>query len=116
MAKALSVRQPWAWAVIKADEDVENRPKPTRYRGPLYIHDGKQDALAGWQFLDELGVRLPVDPPTGGIVGLVDLVDCVEDSKSRWAFAGEYHWVLRNPRPVPFVPLAGQLGIFNVEL
>ena len=36
--KALSVRQPWAWAIIYAGKDVENRTWPTRYRGFVIVH------------------------------------------------------------------------------
>jgi hypothetical protein len=39
--KALTVRQPWAWATIYAGKDVENRRWRTTYRGPLLIHAGK---------------------------------------------------------------------------
>ena len=38
----------------------------------------------------------------GGIIGMVDLVDVVETSKSPW-FIGPYNgFVLKNPRPLPF--------------
>jgi hypothetical protein len=39
-ARVLTVRQPWASAIIYAGNDVENRTWPTRYRGLLYIHAG----------------------------------------------------------------------------
>ena len=39
--KALTVRQPWAWATIYGGKDVENRRWRTAYRGPLLIHAGK---------------------------------------------------------------------------
>ncbi len=32
-AVALSIRQPWAWLIIHACKDVENRDWPTRVRG-----------------------------------------------------------------------------------
>jgi len=37
---ALSVRQPWAWLIVSGLKDIENRPRPTHYRGPLLIHAG----------------------------------------------------------------------------
>ena len=49
----------------------------------------------------------------GGIVGSVEIVDCVEDSDSPW-FIGRYGFVLRDPRPMPFVPWKGALGFFGV--
>jgi hypothetical protein len=39
--KALTIRPPWAWAVIYRGKDVENRRWRTTYRGPLLIHAGK---------------------------------------------------------------------------
>ena len=39
--RALSIRQPWAWLIIHAGKDIENRIHNTRHRGPLYIHAPK---------------------------------------------------------------------------
>jgi hypothetical protein len=36
--KALSVRQPWAWAIIHAGKDIENWTWRTHYRGEVAIH------------------------------------------------------------------------------
>jgi hypothetical protein len=41
--KAITVKQPWAWAIAHGGKDVENRTWGTGYRGPLAIHAG-----AGW--------------------------------------------------------------------
>jgi ASCH domain len=38
--RALTVRQPWATAIIWGGKDIENRSKPTKYRGRLWIHAG----------------------------------------------------------------------------
>ncbi|MCU1592441.1 MAG: 8, gp08 [Frankiales bacterium] len=38
--KALTVRQPWAWAIATGAKTVENRTRGTAYRGPLAIHAG----------------------------------------------------------------------------
>jgi hypothetical protein len=41
-------------------------------------------------------VKLNLNPdelPTGAIVGSVEIVDCVQDSKSRWADPGHLHRV-----------------------
>lgn len=34
--KALSIRQPWAWLILHAGKDIENRVWQTRFRGELY--------------------------------------------------------------------------------
>jgi hypothetical protein len=36
--KALSIRQPWVWAIVHAGKDIENRTWWTPYRGPVLIH------------------------------------------------------------------------------
>lgn len=43
--RILTVRQPWAWAIIHAGKDVENRTRNIAgdYRGPVAIHAGLQD-------------------------------------------------------------------------
>ena len=49
-ALALSVRQPWAWAIIHAGKDIENRSWATKFRGRVLIHASKgmtQEEFAG---------------------------------------------------------------------
>lgn len=38
--KALTVQQPWAWAIVHGGKDIENRTQAWSYRGPLAIHAG----------------------------------------------------------------------------
>jgi hypothetical protein len=45
--RALTVRQPWAWAIFHG-KPVENRSWATKYRGDLLIHARKQFDLAGY--------------------------------------------------------------------
>jgi len=42
--RCLTVRQPWAWAIIHGGKDVENRTRNIAggYRGPVAIHAGLQ--------------------------------------------------------------------------
>lgn len=121
--KALSIRQPWAWLILNAGKDIENRDWPTAIRGRILIHASKgmtkdeyrngQDTLAE---VEPLRLLPPFDAlPRGGIVGTVELVDCVERSDSPWFF-GQYGFVLRDPQPMPFQPLKGMLGFFRVDI
>ena len=43
--KAITVRQPWAWAIMHDGKDVENRSRNIAgtYRGPVVIHAGLTD-------------------------------------------------------------------------
>jgi hypothetical protein len=119
--KAVSIRQPWAWLIVNGHKDIENRDWPTKHRGPLLIHAGKSPAAPeAWKNAERLCKRLGIDQPDrhdlsyGGIVGRVDVVDCVEKSKSPW-FGGTYGFVLRNARRLRFRPVKGQLGLFSVD-
>jgi hypothetical protein len=51
----------------------------------------------------------------GGIVGQCEIVGCVTQSESRWFF-GPYGFVIQNAKPLPFKPLPGKLGFFDVDL
>jgi len=51
--------------------------------------------------------------PTGGIIGIVDLVDIVTENASPW-FCGLYGWVLSHPLALPFVPYRGRQTLFEV--
>lgn len=65
-------------------------------------------------FMGALGISVP-RPQTlqrGGIIGVAEIVDCVETSDSPWFF-GRYGFVLRNARPVEFFPVKGALQFFD---
>lgn len=123
---ALSIRQPWAHCIMHLGKDTENRDWPTRLRGRICIHAAK--GMTRDEYDDCMGVirhvnvhrpfaEIPIVPSRetitrGGIIGTVEIVDCVRDSDSPWFF-GRFGFVLRDPRPVPFIPLKGALGFFN---
>ncbi len=112
--KALSVRQPFAWAIVHGGKDVENRSWATSYWGPVLIHAGMRwHDVTPAMLARRMGVQVPADLPRGGIIGRVEIVDCVESSESPW-FEGPYGFVLTDPRPLPFRPLVGKLGFFDV--
>ena len=120
--KALSIRQPWAWLILHAGKDIENRRWSTRVRGRILIHaakgmtrteyDAAQDPL--WKSRGAVIVLPPFESlPRGGIVGTIELVDCVSASDSLW-FEGPFGFVLRRPEPLEFRPHRGELGFFEV--
>ena len=119
--KVLSIRQPWAWLILNAGKDIENRTWPTRFRGRVLIHAGKamtktEHTIAAYT-LDSIipSHYMPRrhELERGGIVGEVEIVDCVTQSNSPW-YSGEYGFVLRNPKPLEFRPCKGALGFFNL--
>lgn len=55
--------------------------------------------------------------PRGGIVGMANIINSVpdhRDSGSRWHMPGCHGFVLSNARTLPFTPLKGALGFFQV--
>lgn len=134
--KAISVRQPWASMIIECGKDVENRSWTTKFRGTVLIHASSAKDMASFEaafnLVEERNITLPVDwmfceegsskiysdwvddCPRGGIIGAVDVVDCVAKSDSKW-FMGKYGFMLSNARVLPFHPCKGSLGFFEVD-
>lgn len=128
---ALSIRQPWAWLIIRPDltgsardqarlghmiKDVENRSWPTGFRGRLLIHAGKKwgpDERADRQYvMGRYGIAVPETMDLGGIIGSVEMIGCVTSSPSPW-FVGDYGFVMKNQEPMEFIPCRGALGFFQ---
>jgi hypothetical protein len=88
--KALTVRQPWAGAIVRGEKCVENRSWPTNYRGRLLIHAG----AAG------------DGEPKRAIIGSVEVVDCVRlepgseawRAHEPWVWPDHWHWLLADAR------------------
>ena len=128
---AISIRQPWAWAILHLRKNVENRTWSTNFRGPVLIHAGKLFrpdeirenmlrciGLASLDVIQALEASFTVEhlkAQTGGIVGMVTIKDCVAESPSRWAEDGRFHWLLADAKPLPFFLCKGRLGLFPVE-
>jgi hypothetical protein len=134
--RVLTVRQPWAFAILHLGKDVENRNWSTPYRGPLAIHAAAQFDMTKdeWIYLCETsgwigsecykvladgfgGIKGPNDI-RGKIIGTVEVYDCVPDNKchSPWKADGDgfFCWLLRNPVPLAVpIPAKGQLGFWN---
>src|ERR1700691_3935482 len=115
--KVIVIRQPWAWLIVNGHKDIENRSWFTRYRGTLLIQASanlppKQKLEECCAFARRRGVKLPKEFERGGIIGKVQLDDCVEHSRSKW-FEGPVGWGLSKPKKLPLIPLKGQLGLFD---
>jgi hypothetical protein len=124
-ALALSVRQPWAWAIIHAGKDVENRSWQAvnhglNVRGRIAIHAAKGMTRREYEdarrFMAGLGVTCPpaAELVRGGIIGSVEVVDVVIESASPW-FVGRpaRGLVLADPRSCTAIPALGALGYFR---
>ena len=120
--RALSIRQPWAWLIIHGGKDIENRSWRTHRRGRIWVHASSKAVTAAEYeefsgICRQRGIRgYPAreDFKIGGIVGSVEIVDCVTESRSFW-FGGEYGFVLKNARLTRFRAMKGRLGFFEVD-
>lgn len=122
--KALSFRQPWAELVVQGRKWMDLRTYATAYRGPLAIHASRtvEREACRAQGLDPDAVE------TGGVVGVVELVDVVPLSEAEYEAQQEAHlggrsyregmygWVLRDPQRLPqLVPARGRMNLFTIE-
>ena len=118
--RALTIKQPWAWAIIMGHKDIENRKSWTNVRGTILIHAGKQFDPLGFQSLWEEGLisKLPKPPlPQGAILGTVTIADCIKGYDSEWAERGYWQWVLRDPREFRSpIECTGAQGFFTPEV
>ena len=140
--KAISIRQPWAYLVIKGIKPIENRTwkLPEKYKGKrVLVHSGITSAK-NWvekvKAIPEAWDRLsnkPYDYHYSAIIGSVEIVDCVINHPSIWAektpmaYLGKlvvecqppiYNWVLKNPIlfDKPILKVKGKLSFFIPEI
>lgn len=119
--RAISVRQPWAWAILRAGKNIENRTWKHDYLGQIAIHASLRHDTTGEAYLNEIGVAQPhpMSLVYGVVIGIVTVTDCVPvdkvDSQSRrWAF-GPWCWVLQNPIAISPISCRGKLGLFEID-
>lgn len=143
--RILTVRQPWAWAIIHGGKNIENRSRNIAgtYRGPVAIHAGlafdnhAADTSPFTQAWHEVwptkspSTCSPRIVPQGAIIGVVDLVDvhlsdCLRFTEggpmglhlycTPWGVATHHHLVLNNPRALATpIPVKGKLGLWRPD-
>jgi hypothetical protein len=120
--RALSIRQPWAWAILYAGKRVENRTWYTSYRGPIYIHAGLKVDHHGMLALEDVIRAVPRPRPpavTGALVATAIILDCVQTELvpaplCSWA-TGPWCLILGDVHPLlDPQPMRGALGLFSV--
>jgi hypothetical protein len=130
--KALSIKQPWAWAICNLPEpfkkNIENRTWDTKHRGEFLVHAGKKLDINGYArmkyYLKQLNyqgvIPSPKDFVLGAIIGKATLVDTVKEHESIWFEGGlideniigfelEYGVALKEP-----IEYKGQLNFFEI--
>ena len=136
--KALTIQQPWAWLIIRPDitdpqeraaaiargevKNFENRTWYPRGNQPFrfLVHAGKTIDAEAWQWVRRRfpGITMPAQSElqTGGIIGSVlytGSLNYAMPNPNPW-WTGPCGWHLEDPTPLPFTPLRGQLGLFDV--
>lgn len=118
VTRGITLKQPWSQAVIFGGKNIENRTWSTKFRGSVAIHAGLAYDDYFTCFTHERDIRRRFllgkrNMPKGHIIGVVDIVDCVTESSSKW-FEGPYGFVLANPRSIEPIPFRGKLSIYNL--
>ena len=111
------MKQPWAWAIIHAGKNIENRSRRTRLKETIAIHAPLQPDQDWKEWYPPRALKVPSPDlwEYGAIIGFVDLVGCVEEHRSKW-FQGPFGYVLHNPRPLRRpVPCKGARGFWPVD-
>jgi hypothetical protein len=138
---AITVQQPWAWAIIHGGKNVENRTNIAAWRrltgqriaihaGARWSHRG-QATLARAASIGDLTGTPPVGRdgyPTGVVIGTVH-IDDVHPAAHCCTPWGEHvyrdatgrirtsvvHLVLTDPHPIDPIPARGRLGIWHLD-
>ncbi len=120
---AITVRHPWALAISSGRKNIENRTRPTSFRGQLAIHAGAARSKEG-----DLDERIIADWGQDAsrlaphwyraVIAVVDLIDCHPSGDActgrciPWGDPTGYHLVLANARRLDDpVPAKGSLGL-----
>ena len=125
-AKAISIRQPWAYLIASGIKDIENRTwkLPEKHKGKrVLIHTGIKTLNPMWLTDEQMKLVLPKFTiefsdkklgeymfPTSAIIGSVEIVDCTMNYPSIWADKYKetiyniaigakpiYNWILKDP-------------------
>ena len=142
--KAITICQPYAELICLPATDprhkrVENREWPTRYRGPLLIHAGKNQ---GWLEIEpgddgkpwDANYEIPLaSMQFGAVVATCNLIDCLRiDRIEAGQYDKQYPWlrehqhasgtwcfvladVVRLPNPIPWRGAQGLWDIPDLE-
>lgn len=115
--KALSVKQPWANALVEGAKTIEVRSWTTPHRGPLLICASASPKNVLWyDTVDKVNRVFYL----GCILGIVDLLECRPMTKADEHAAlcdyqaGAYSWVTK---PIAFCrpdPVLGKLHLYEV--
>jgi hypothetical protein len=112
--KALSVKQPWACAIINNGKNIENRTKCTKLRGRVAIHASLQRSHKLKSPLVRISPRQKKNGCAEQSSGLLILLIALRSTAQKW-FKGPFGYVLANPRSLlKPVRCKGALGFWEI--
>ena len=132
--KALSIKQPWLWAITNLDKRIENRSwKPPDWiiGKRIALHASKQYDSVGRMEVKRIGGVIPLakyEIPLGCIVATAKVVGWLNEDgfgdvptpcyghmiDDKWFF-GPTGWILENVKMlVEPIPCKGALGLWDV--
>lgn len=129
----LSIRQPWASAIVFGFKDIENRTWETPFRGRFLVHatrwKNEREFEAAFEFLreridfDHMQMLCGGSPHApdghlrefGQIIGEARITSCVSSSPSPW-FEGPFGFVLSDAKRFTPIAAKGRLGFWNFDL
>lgn len=133
----LSLPQPFAFAAIAFAMDVAPLYYKTDVRGQVLLHAPRltvpkdrhapADFIMDWRkVVSGWHETWQTDPPytasylrmnelSEGILGMVEIVDCVKEHQSAWMPKTGWGLVLRDARPLPFTKCPGIAGIWECQ-
>jgi hypothetical protein len=120
---ALSIQQPWAWAITEGGKDIENRSrfavtkgdmKPRRIAIHASLGMTREEYEYAAEFMATLGLVCPLPDKLsrGAIVGIATVTAIVSEHKSPWFF-GPRGLVLADQCAIDPIPAVGALGYFK---
>ena len=116
--RVISIKLPYAWAILIGRKKFENRSWNTPSRGMVFIHARRSLTRADVAWLrDPFRLRVPDDVQRGAIVAAATSTRVVTRSTAKrfgkW-FEGKYGWVFTDVRPLHRpVRTKGKLGLYR---
>jgi hypothetical protein len=110
--RVISLKQPWAFALVKGDKDVENRPFHLKLKnkpiwGLILASKNKPTKKELVRYEQLSGKKAPERFESQTIIGAVEFIASVEESESKW-YDGGIAWVVGKrvilPTPIKNIP------------